>query len=169
MTDYCLICKKKVLSHAHSLTCAVCLNTCHLKCIPGVSKHDELYTSRSVNDWLCSLCLSDNLPFTNIPDDNEFINALSDFWLNPTNITLADVDDVIFNLFDLDDNEIDGMLSENDPDLIFFNNIRVNSLSSNYLVEDKFNVKCSQLSLNNDCFSIIHLNIRSIPKNLRII
>ena len=43
----------------------------------------------------------------------------------------------------------------------------MNSLSSNYLVEDKFNVKCSQLSLNNDCFSIIHLNIRSIPKNLK--
>ena len=39
-------------------------------------------------------------------------------------------------------------------------------INCNYYLEDSFNAKCLQLQVKPDSFSMIHVNLRSIPKNL---
>ena len=55
-----------------------------------------------------------------------------------------------------------------DPDLQFFNDMYNNGSynSSNYYIEDTFNSRCQDLMLSSNCFSMIHLNVRSVTRNL---
>ena len=57
-------------------------------------------------------------------------------------------------------------LYDNDPDYHYFNLYCENLYACDYYVEDTFNVKFNELSFPEKCYSMIHLNIRSIPKNL---
>ena len=57
-------------------------------------------------------------------------------------------------------------LYDNDPVYHYFNLYCENLYACDYYVEDTFNVKFNELSFPEKCFSMIHLNIRSIPKNL---
>ena len=53
-----------------------------------------------------------------------------------------------------------------DPDFHYYN-LLCNPLSScDYYLEDSFDGKCEVISWTSDCFSLLHCNIRSIPKHL---
>ena len=54
-----------------------------------------------------------------------------------------------------------------DPDIQYYNSqCSVNLSSCNYYLEDLFNKKLSQLDIADNAFSMVHTNIRSIPRNL---
>ena len=59
-------------------------------------------------------------------------------------------------------------LSDVDPDLQFFNDPNYNNVhaTSDYYTEESFCSKYNQLLVDQNRFSLLHLNIRSIPKNL---
>ena len=166
MAVNCILCHKKVLNHARYISCSACLSKCHLNCLPNVSPADNIFIDRINNVWFCFMCLSDNLPFCHFKDDDEFYSAISDNWASKAILTLADLDGAIFNPFDTNVDHMDAFLEENDPDVNYFNDIRMNMLSSNYFLEDSFNNKCTQLSIQDSCFSITHANVRSVHKNL---
>ena len=75
--------------------------------------------------------------------------------------------DNCLNIFDLQTNFIErgnDPFIHNDPDNQFLNEILSNS--SDYFTADSFSSKCKKYSTNKNDFSLIHLNIRSIPKNM---
>ena len=80
---------------------------------------------------------------------------------------LYDLDDKLFVPFDLNDSDYDyNPLFDVDPDENLFNEVDKYGVSE-YLHEDSFKDKCSQYSkTDSKCFSLIHVNSRSLPKNM---
>ena len=80
---------------------------------------------------------------------------------------LYDLDDKPFVPFDLNDSDYDySPLFDVHPDENFFNEVYKYGVSE-YLHEDSFKDKCSQYSITDSkCFSLIHVNSRSLPKNM---
>ena len=70
--------------------------------------------------------------------------------------------------FELNEDEFDSPIFDHDPDLQYFNDSTYlqNIRQCDYFLENTFIKKCEELSINNECLSFIHVNIRSIPKNL---
>ena len=163
MIDVCLICQKRILSHAKTISCSHCKNKCHLKCI---SVNDfEMSSLKSSNDWYCFNCLCETLPFLNIVDDSEFIDALSlkdHFETNWDNLY-----DRLFNPFTLSDEMPNDPLGDVDPDQNFYSDMALYSQSlCKYYSEKTFNdlIESNLLNLDN-IFSLFHVNARSIPCN----
>ena len=75
MDNKCLICSKRILTHARKLQCLICKRFCHLNCIS--IRKCEVSNLNNKNDWYCMMCMSTELPFLNIVDDDDFILALS--------------------------------------------------------------------------------------------
>ena len=167
-SNKCNICNRKVLSHSYNLRCFSCKNLVHQKCMPQVDRNDLLQISRNHSDWYCSLCVADILPFIHLTDNLEFINAISE---NkdmadkiPFNILMEQ--QKLFTPFELND-EPESPISDIDPDIQFYNN-HCNSVlnSCDYYIEDSLNKKIDTLNINDNCFSFLHANIRSAPRNL---
>ena len=161
----CRICNKNILSHSRSLNCAVCQLKCHLSCLSNVSVHDTIYVERVQNDWFCPVCIDDNLPFSCIIDENEYRNALSEFWRSPSSFNISDLNNMVFDPFDLNDDNINDQLCSSDPDFHFYNNLVSNSLGCDYYFEDGFNEKLKTFDYIDKSFSIFHINLRSIKRN----
>jgi hypothetical protein len=91
--------------------------------------------------------------------------ALAEYYGNPTDVCLQQLQDLEFNPFDWND---DNIFYDCDPDLHYYNEISHFNISAtcNYHLEDSFNCEVQKLACEKNFFSIIHLNIRSIPKNL---
>ena len=166
----CNICLKRVLPHAYKMQCTCCKELCHLKCLPMVSKKDSVYTNRTNNNWFCLRCTQSSLPFNHFHDDDDFIEALSSDWRKDLLIPLNLIKDLnkIFLPFDLNTDDNDNLpLHDADPDIQYYQTVCNNTLNScDYHLEDSFNNKIASLDVTNDCFSLIHANIRSMPKNL---
>ena len=52
-----------------------------------------------------------------------------------------------------------------DPDLNYYNSY-LNNTNCNYFVESTFNNKCKDRCIDTSSFSLVHLNIRSMQKNM---
>ena len=80
---------------------------------------------------------------------------------------MKELEDRIFNPFEINDNNA---TYDIDPDINYFNH--VNSIykygNSDYFYEESFNNRCKQIFLDSKLFSLLHLNICSIPKILII-
>ena len=164
----CNICLKRVLSHAYKLQCTSCKQFCHLKCLPMVSKKDSVYTNRTKNNWFCLECTQSSLPFNHFTDDDDFIEALSSDWRTESIIPLDFVNnlDKMFLPFDLNTNE-NLPLHDADPDIQYYQMVCNSTLNScDYHLEDSFNNMISRLDITNECLSLLHMNIRSMPKNM---
>ena len=170
-TNSCNVCDKKVLRHSYSLLCSSCDHFVHLKCLPFVTKTDELYITHRKNNWYCVKCISEILPFNNIFIifiDDDFIAAITD---NLTSCEVPSFDellkrDVLFTPFDLND-EHNSPLSDSDPDMQFYN-MQCNSVlnSCNYYMENTLNLKLNNMKIKENSFSLFHANVRSASKNL---
>ena len=141
------------------------MNHVHLKCLPNIKPTDSIYTNRDSDNWLCTLCSQSLFPFNHFDENDIFLAALSSFMGKPpTNTNLN------FNPFDYDSEgaDVHHPLFETDPDLQFYNDSSTISNANNcdYYLEDSFDKKRKQMKLDDNCFSTLHLNIRSIPKNL---
>ena len=169
MAVKCYCCNNRVLSHSRYLKCSACSNVVHLKCLPNVTSTDSIYCNRDLNNWLCTLCSQSTFPFNHYADDNDFLNALSCLWGKPNNV-LANLTHLIFNPLEWNDegSSAHDPLYETDPDLQFYNDNTVldNVNQCDYFLDDSFAKKCKQQKVDDNFYSTIHINIRSIPKNL---
>jgi len=73
----------------------------------------------------------------------------------------------IFNPFETNDDNF-SPLQDIDPDLQYYNELTYLENVSNckYYTEESFLKKCNDVSADNWCFSVMQINLRSIPKNL---
>ena len=169
MFSYCQLCNKKLQSHSRSLKCFYCHNLYHVLCLPNVGKNDELYTEKT-RQWLCVNCAKSELPFNHFDDDYQYTDALSELWFSRTSsLSFKQLDERLFNPFETNDNN-KGLFSidDIDPDFHFYNEIFANIAvqNSDYYIEDSFTEKCKVSSVESDCFSLLHMNIRSAPSHL---
>ena len=132
----------------------------------SINKTDSVYIKRSNNDWICILCNGNLFPFNHFDRDIDFLNCLSANTETNQRITLDILQSKVFNPFEFNsDNE--SFIDDIDPDVNFYNALSQDlSYNSDYYLSDKFKNKCIEKGFNSDCFSFIHLNIRSVPKNI---
>ena len=161
----CPVCHKSVSSHSCTLKCCVCELMYHLHCLPNVTKSDSIYINRDRNYWTCVNCNKDLFPFNHFDDDSDFQRVIAENTFFNLNNVLVGLENLVFDPFDINDLEDNWPLFDNDPDVHFYNEY-LSKYKCNYVVEDSFNKLCSEHSVMSDHFSIFHLNIRSMTKNL---
>ena len=160
----CSICKHKIVRNACCIQCSVCRSYCHISCMPGVNKNDTIYTKRNENKWICIYCNEGLFPFNHFTEDVDFSKCISENCNSCDKISISDLQNRLFNPFEFNNN-LD-YLCDTDPDDKYFNVLSSNICNSDYYLEDSFKAKCSQNKYDSSCFSLIHLNIRSVPKHL---
>lgn len=169
MCNQCKKCNGRLLSHSPSLVCCICIGQFHLKCLPSIDKDNSLYVNRMENNWICICCTSLIFPYNHLEND-EFYRAIKEFQDVVSNITceVPLYNDLLFNPIDLNDSHLSVPLADIDPDMHFFNETSVgeNCCSSNYMMENDFVNKCKELHINDTNFSLMHMNIRSVPKHI---
>ena len=108
------------------------------------------------------MCLSHFLPFNFIEDNNDFYAAVQEL-SNSTADSLRYLSEKVFQPFESDYNEYEE-LNDIDPDFNFFNAMSQNRCC-NYYLESSFNNMINKTKEKN-IFSLCHLNIRSMKKNI---
>ena len=157
-------CNKKLISSSKRKTCSLCKQSYHKLCIPGISRYDPGYKEVDISIWYCVMCTADVFPFNHYNDEDDFINAISELWPISLNISIDALNRKVFIPFELN-TDVNLPLYDIDPDMNFYH-LLSHTANSDYYLEDSFNTLCRDSSLNENCFSIIHSNIRSIKKNI---
>ena len=157
----CPICSKRVLFHALKIACHVCNKTYHMKCI-SLASADLDYMLTNIHNRICVQCTSNLFPFNQIEDDNDFVLACC---IQTCHELLSS--DLIYNPFGSDREDIDNQ-NEFDPDQNCYNEQNLfNGFSCRYYLEYSFNEKLKSCAFDLSwCFSLCHINIRSINANL---
>ena len=96
------------------------------------------------------------------------MGALSESWMSYEYFAYEYSLEKVFNPFELHDGKSTMPLGNIDPDLHYFNDLTAgnNFSNSDYHVTDDFIKKCKSLTDNAACFTVIHMNIRSLPRHL---
>ena len=161
--DKCLICTKPFPLHSKKIKCCVCLGKYHLNCI-SLSNENISYIQDNLQTWFCSMCITEIFPFNNIEDEVEFVANIEASTL-PKN-SMCYLSDKVFIPFELNDKDHSSLLCDPDPDLHYFNSFNQVQANSNYYTETTFKEYVAKCTDAKDMFSMCHLNIRSISKNL---
>ena len=114
------------------------------------------------------MCTKDIFPFNGTVENDDFLEIWAELQETEPLIQLDILMDQnkIFNPIDLNE-DLDLPLIDSDPDVQFYNSLCNNSLHScDYYLEASFNKKITDLNLSSGCLSMVHMNIRSIAKNL---
>ena len=162
----CNICLCRLLSHARSISCVVCLEAFHVKCL---SIYNDVL---NVKEWICEACITSIFPFNHIESEYQFIKAVSETGVKNCNQLEIYLEDKVFNpiLIDEDINEDDrvNFLLNADPDYHYYNdeNCMQNVLNCEYYYEGTFTKKCLQYNISHKSFTVMHFNIGSMQKNL---
>ena len=134
----------------------------HLNCI--------LLSSEEINDikdnqqtWFCSPCIAEVFPFNQIEDDVEFVATIEDITVSGT--AMCYLSEKVFIPFELNDKDHSSLLCDPDPDLHYFKSFNQVIANNNYFTETSFKEHINKC-WDKDAFSMCHLNIRSISKNL---
>lgn len=166
MVNTCKTCEGRILSHNFIIQCSVCSFKYHSKCLPLVDKNEFQHLKSDAN-WICVNCTSSLFPYNHFDDQQDFINAVSENWFINNLYTLEDLNQRLFSPFEIDQEQHNIMNDDYDPDLNFFRDLNITSSSSVYFCEEKFKSYINTNKLNSfNPLSFIHLNIRSIPKNI---
>ena len=165
----CNICQKRVLKHSYHMECSLCKRMCHLKCLQRINKDDEIYTKRHENLFYCTtcMCLKETFAFNQL-DDTCFNEAISQLGEKHTAVTfeILQNQELIFSPFDFNDST-DSPLNDVDPDIQFYSERFSETLHScNYYLSNLVNEEINKKRINDNCFSLLHSNIRSAQKNL---
>lgn len=154
----CSICNYNILSHACFVKCSLCNKLLHSRCIP--------YYQNTDTDFTCENCLHLVFPFNNIESDCDFISAISGIPYHD----LTQLNDMVYSPISVNDHENSDFIQlfESDPDLQFYNDFSVvrNISNCKYYNEDSFTKQSDNLNASAQSFSILHLNIRSLPRHL---
>jgi exonuclease III len=114
--------------------------------------------------WTCPLCLVDIFPFAGIENIASFNQAIH----NPINSTIDfdTLENMVYDPFDSVGNEGEGALGDVDPDHNFLNEIRGKAISSCKYYYTSEHIHDIHDTNKDSTIAMLHLNIRSIPKNL---
>ena len=162
MAEYCLLCRKRLLSHASIISCCICHQKCHVRCI---SSNDEEVSSikRNINQWFCTNCVSSALPFNHFEDETDYHDAL--LHNDHFDRVWESFSDKIFNPLSSDTTNTDLPLGDLDPDTNFYSDVAYNSVSlCKYYLEDCFKKKMFNV-IDSKSLSVCHVNIRSLQRN----
>ena len=152
----CLICNRHVHTHSRKLMCSICKKYLHVKCLD----YNLASNICSENNYFCNCCTQTNLPFNHFNDDSDFLSAILE---GPSRLTDVNCPSLLFDVLTLDN---DNPFTRFDPDVSYFNGISDTSvLSSKYYSADEFNNEIKRESSKSG-FSMLHINIRSVNKNL---
>ena len=155
----CYTCLLKIQSHACNITCCICTEVYHLKCITLDKEDQQFYLSIS-NEWMCSNCHIDLFPFNCIDETDEYLQ-----YTCPELYPIA-MSDYLFCPFDLNEQNTNLPIYESDPDIHFYDNLNINGRCQ-YYIEESFNKELSTSNIHAGItLSIIHANMRSVQKNL---
>jgi exonuclease III len=141
----------------------------HIRCLPDCSYFNRSNLDQfDVNQWYCNYCTITIFPFNNIDENEYFLSAISELCPKSENVPFHLLNQHFFNPFDFNESNTNMHLFDCDPDLQYFNDTSyINSISQcEYFIEDSFNAKSEEMQVGPHTFSLCHLNIRSIPKNL---
>jgi hypothetical protein len=161
----CKLCTKRILTHEKIIYCSTCKHPWHHNCLPNYSATDIGYASDVANSWTCPLCLKDFFPFYEIENSVSFTQTV----INPTSlfIEIEALENMIYDPFDSTDPDDEGILSNIDPDQNFLGEIRGKAIAScKYYYTATQMDKLLDTNSNSMTSILLHLNIRSIPKNL---
>ena len=94
MAKHCQLCSKRVLSHSRVLKCIICSHEFHIACcnITVTELPDR-------NDWYCTSCVQDCIPFCNIIEDDEYKSAIYSLHSDKP-IDISILDQLAFNPFE---------------------------------------------------------------------
>jgi hypothetical protein len=158
----CGVCNRNVHNNQKGLYCVSCCTWIHLKCTT-LSSADYLAVGLDPSSWFCSACTSQMFPFNNIDDDFDFECCLfnNNNCNNIVNTTqIKNVQQLKFT------NKMKLCNSDIDPDKFYYN--QFDNIENTYYLEDDFNNMIIKESMRTN-FSILHLNARSLIKNLKTI
>ena len=164
----CPICERKILSDSYFIYC----NCCHMNVYRNCTelKCDWLIVAETGTFWYCRVCNENIFPFNNIDDDYEFNLAIMEYGNKSfyTNHQSYFSEEKLFDPYEINENEnIIEYQGELDPDKHYFNELAHHlSRSSNYYSDENLNKLIRQKNMNSESFSVLHLNIRSLPANL---
>ena len=143
----CPICKSRVLNHA--------------------KRAYDFALAMSNTSWYCRIC-NDNIFPLNRLDDDDFQMAVYEMSQKLNISVYLGNDSRLFHPFEIneDENDILDYHGDLDPDKRFFNQYSHRLIKScNYFVDETFNKYLLKHNVSKHSFSVIHLNIRSIPTN----
>ena len=153
------------MRHARNIICRFCKCDYHLSCIT-IAPDEINRIILNASDWLCEPCLAGVFPFNHIEDNNEYNDTL--FNLFHTRSNMCSVSEKIFSPLDVNTEfNAHEFFNDIDPDVNFYDGIVQAIGDCKYYLEDMFNddiIKNANRVTNT--FSMIHLNIRSMKKNL---
>ena len=73
-----------------------------------------------LTNWICLSCISKALPFNKIIENSDFIQTISESWVNKQPLELQRLQDRVFNPFEINDDNILLPTNDIDPDVQFF-------------------------------------------------
>ena len=161
----CFSCNQRLCSTSYSLTCSVCGSSFHTSCVPGVRNTDSIYVNKNDSDWMCVNCSEVVFPFNHIIDDSEFFKCITENVIINTKPSLAELETRLFDPFDLNEDNNVSYLLNSDPDIQYFKGAYTDLFNCKYYLEDTFKKTYVDTDKYENCFSMIHLNIRSLPKH----
>ena len=165
MAPKCLICKSNVLRHNVKAHCHICDGFCHIKCLPFINKNDVPYITSLDTKWSCIKCNAQIFPYNHTDDDDEFLSTLSENWFG-NQMYIGKFENKLFQPFELNDEEEHLPQHHSDPDYQYFNEYALYSASNcKYHTSETFKKEIQKLKIDNDYFSIMGLNTRSVPRN----
>ena len=118
---------------------------------------------------VCRLCVEQLFPFNHLDDDNDFTKCIIEMSQYSDFLARFRDKNLIYNPFEINDDNTDIIeyQSDLDPDKHYFNEYSEELIRNcKYHTENRFNKYPSNHNISSNSFSVIHLNIRSLPANL---
>ena len=164
--DLCIVCSRRVLQHMRRLYCNCCHRNVHKNCTGLWGEDFEIATQDT--SWYCVTCMESLFAFNHFDDETDFLKAIADMSHQEASVQLG-LRSKLFNPFEIneDEHEILDYQGDLDPDKYYFNQYSHRLIKNcNYFLEESFKIHLSHHHISNEAFSMLHLNIRSIPANL---
>ena len=76
----CNTCSTRLQSHSRFMTCSVCSECYHLRCLPNIDASDSVYLDKDSLPWICVICSGSIFPFNQCDDDCDFLETISELW-----------------------------------------------------------------------------------------
>ena len=160
----CNICKKRINNHDKYVICTLCQQSSHIPCLPTYSDQDIEYAKCTSNNWSCPTCLGSIFPYNLIEHTPIFYETINTTIHGTYDISA--LQNMVFDPFSDDDDDDRGVLGDVDPDQNFLNEVRGTIIHGcNYYYGTKLHSELKDKIEEID-FSVCHLNIRSLPKNI---
>ena len=144
------------------LVCSCCQKHYHFNCVTESVLHENLQESQDQVDksWYCKSCSNLSLPFTKL-NDTEFINSLCEFKYGSRKLSRSThFEELHINPFFLYDKYSE--LTTDDGS----NYNPVLNQTDKYMLDNKFNRLITNKNIsNNNSFSVLHVNARSLNKS----